>query len=50
MLLFAEPSYFALIKNAVNNGTIPMEPLKNAVSRILALKDSIGLIDSKEHC
>lgn len=48
MLLFAEPTYFDLIKNAVNNGIIPMERLKDAVSRILALKDSIGLLDGIE--
>ena len=44
MLLFAEPSYFDCIKNAVLDGTIPMDRLKDAVRRILRLKEFVGLI------
>ncbi len=45
MELFAEESYFDSIKKAVESGEIPMERLKDAVTRILNLKNSIGLLD-----
>ncbi len=48
MLLFAEPSYFDYIKNAVLDGTISTERLKDAVRRILKLKETVGLLSEKE--
>ncbi len=48
MLLFAEPTYFDYIKNAVLDGSISIERLKDAVRRILKLKDRVGLLDEKE--
>lgn len=48
MALFAEPSYFNYIKDAVLGGTISMERLKDAVIRILKLKESVGLLDGIE--
>lgn len=48
MALFAEPSYFTYIKNAVLDGTISMDRLKQSVRRILKLKESVGLLDSKD--
>ena len=48
MLLFAEPSYFDYIKNAVLDGIVSMDRLKDAVRRILKLKETVGLLDEKE--
>ncbi len=48
MELFAESSYFDIIKNAVTVGEISMERLKDAVTRVLQLKNSIGLLDGCE--
>lgn len=48
MALFAEPEYFDYIKNAVTEGIIPMPRLKDAVSRILAMKDAVGLLSKEQ--
>ncbi len=48
MELFAEESYFDIIKEAVESGEISMERLKDAVRRILNLKDFLGLLDGQE--
>ncbi len=48
MLLFAEPSYFGFVKAAVEDGTVSYERLKDAVRRILRLKETVGLLSGEE--
>ena len=45
LMLFAKPDDFTSIKNAVKDGVIPIERLKDAAVRVLSLKNSIGLLD-----
>lgn len=49
MLLFPEPQYFDYVKDAVLDGTISMDRLKDAVRRILKMKDRVGLLDDEPH-
>lgn len=48
MLLFARPEDFYSIRNAVNSGEISTERLCDAVTRVLRLKNEIGLLDGKK--
>ena len=48
MILFADHSYFDYVKAAVLDGTISMERLKDAVGRVLKLKESVGLLAETE--
>jgi len=47
MLLWPELSYFENMENAVNNGEIQISRLDDAVSRIIDLKDKLGLLSSR---
>ena len=48
VVLFPEPNDFNNIKNAVINGDISKERLKDAVKRVLVLKNSLKMFDSQE--
>ncbi len=48
MILFALPTDFAHIKEAVQSGDLPMERLKDAVLRIFRMKNKVGLFDEEE--
>jgi len=48
MELFAEPQYFDIIKAAVERGEVSIERLKEAVERILTVKDFVGILDKPE--
>ncbi len=48
MVLFALPGDFYNIKNAVKSGYLPIERLKDAVKRILKMKDSVHLLENQE--
>lgn len=45
MMLWPKDGYFEAMKAAVESGRVPMERLDDAVDRILALKDKLGLFD-----
>lgn len=45
MMLFAHPEDFYRIKAAVENGTISAERLDDAVTRVLIMKNALGLLD-----
>lgn len=46
VMLFAHPEDFYYIRDAVLDGRIPMERIKDAVTRVLVMKNSIGLLDN----
>ncbi|MBE6561665.1 MAG: glycoside hydrolase family 3 protein [Ruminococcaceae bacterium] len=46
MMLWPKKGYFEAMKAAVESGYIPMERLDDAVNRILALKEKLGLFQS----
>ncbi len=48
MILFALPTDFKHIKEAVQNGELPMERLKDAVLRIWRMKNKVGLFGEEE--
>jgi len=48
MALFAQPQDFYYLKKAVENGTVPLERLKDAVRNVLRLKEFVGLLDEEE--
>jgi len=48
MVLFALPRDFHYIKRAVLDGILPLERLKDAVRRILMLKERVRLFDNQE--
>lgn len=48
MILFALPTDAAHIKAAVQSGDLPMERLKDAVLRVLRMKNKVGLFDEEE--
>lgn len=48
LMLFAHPQDFYSIRNAVTTGEIPMERLKDAVTRILIMKNTVNLLDESE--
>ena len=45
-VLQGSPSVFAMIRDSVMNGTIPMSRLDDAVRRIVAVKCEMGLLDT----
>lgn len=47
MILFALPEDFYYIKEAVTNGDLPIERLRDAVKRILKLKDNVHLFEDQ---
>lgn len=47
LMLFALPSDFDRIKEAVISGELPMERLKDAVTRVWRLKNDLGLFDDE---
>ena len=48
MILFPEPNDYANIIAAVKSGKLPLERLKDAVIRILRLKESVRLFEDQE--
>ena len=48
MLLFPLPTDFDYIKAALESGELPMERVKDAVTRIWRLKNSVGLLDEAD--
>lgn len=48
MVLFALPRDFYQLRNAVLNGELSVERLKDAVKRVLKLKDGVRLFNDKE--
>lgn len=49
LMLFAHPEDFRYIRDAVKSGEIPMERIKDAVRRVLILKNSVGLLDRADN-
>ncbi len=48
MILFALPSDFGYIKEAVQSGDLPMERLQDAVLRIWRMKNAVGLFGEED--
>lgn len=48
MVLFALPDDFYNIKKAVESGYLPIERLKDAVKRVLKMKDSVHLFENQK--
>lgn len=49
MMLFAQKIDFYEIRKAIQSGRISMERIKDAVKRVLILKNTVGLLDGREY-